>query len=282
MEQHICFNGEIHPIDDVKISPINRGMMYGDGCFETFRSYSGQFLGFKQHYRRLMEALQYLNIELSINYSHFSQLIQSLLLKNELNNNDAVIRIQCWRQGERGYETTRTGCDWMITANSLISLIFPPLHLITAETRVIPNSALDRSYKLANGLNYIVAARESEKQHADDALMLTMNNYISETTKANIFWGTGNTIKTPSLKCDLLPGVTRGLVLEMLSKTKYAVEEGVFTLNDLKKADFIFATNSISEIRAVEKLDDHHFDANHPELNHISSMFEVLKQMRLT
>src|SRR5690606_40400625 len=67
--------------------------------------------------------------------------------------------------------------------------------------------SLHDALPISNGLNFIQAAREANNLGANDALLLTTSNKISETTIANIFWVKGNTVFTPSKICDLLPGI---------------------------------------------------------------------------
>jgi branched-subunit amino acid aminotransferase/4-amino-4-deoxychorismate lyase len=281
MKDFVCFNGEILPSEEVKISPINRGMMYGDGCFETFRSYAGKFLDFEAHFNRLKESLSYLQIEFLISQNEFENHTKEVLKVNNLENSDSMIRIQCWRKGVRGYKTNSTECEWIITSRKLGTDSVHPSRLVTSETLVIPNKAINRSLKLSNGLNYIVAAQDATFQDVDDALMLTLDGFVSETTVSNIFWGEGDKIFTPSESCDLLPGITRSLVLKILSNNGFSLTEGQFYLADLKSAEYAFTTNSLSEIRFVAKLDHQEFDITHPELNHIHSLFQAYKTEQL-
>ena len=251
--------------------------MYGDGCFETLKSYSGRFLNFDAHYQRLISALDYLNIHLNLAESDFIDLIQDLLKANDLQYEESMIRFQCWRAGDRGYKTSNTECEWIITAKSISERSTTPVRLVTSRTPVIPTKALNRNAKLSNGLNYIIAAKDAVIRQADDALMLTLDGFISETTVSNIFWGIGNEVFTPSEECDLLPGVTRNLIIDLLKKSEFEIVEGLFTLDSLKSSEYAFTTNSISEISVVDSIDDYKLDVAHPELTRIKSLFETLK-----
>ncbi len=281
MKSLVCFNGAILPEQEVLLSPLNRGMMYGDGCFETLKSYAGRFLDFNAHYLRLQKAHTYLGIDFKFSKSELLQTIAVLLKVNNLENDEAIIRFQSWRIGTRGYKTKSEQSDWIISIYEIKNKSYNPLHLITAKTRVIPSKALSRSVKLSNGLNYIIAAREAEQQRVDDALMLTIDEYVSETTISNIFWGKENIFFTPSIESELLPGITRKLILKIIEKNNFTVEEGLYHIDDIKKAEFAFTTNSISEIRAIQSLDQTQFDINHPQLIRLKSLFEALKKERL-
>lgn len=282
MREIVCFNGDFLPIEEVKVSPFNRGMMYGDGCFETIKSYSGRFLNLKAHFSRLSASLNYLNLKSPFTGIEFEKYLLELLRVNELNSYNGLIRFQCWRQGGRGYQTNNDSIQWVIRAKKLIESNTLPISLVTSTIPVIPSQALERSMKLSNGINYILASNEATKNNAQDALMLTIDGKVSETTISNIFWGQGNQVFTPSKNCDLLPGITRNLVIQELKSSEINIQEGEYKLDDLYSADYVFTTNSISEIRPVSRIDNTTFDVNHHVLKRITDLFEVLKVKRLS
>ena len=86
---------------------------------------------------------------------------------------------------------------------------------------------------------------------------------------------------TPSLDCDLLPGFTRNLIINMLKNNRYTLKIGQYTVDDIMNADFAFTTNSISEIRSVESIDDTIFSSKHNVIATIYSLFEVEKNRML-
>ena len=100
---YMILNGELIQESAAVISPINRGLMYGDGCFETLRSYSDKFLGWDDHAERLESGLAYLDINAPFSSSELKKQVNLLLRNNQLEYAEAMIRIQCWRDGGRGY-----------------------------------------------------------------------------------------------------------------------------------------------------------------------------------
>ena len=276
----INLDGEIIPLDKAFISPINRGMMYGDGCFETIRSYTGKMLEWDAHFERLSGGIQYLEMKNSLNNKQLKKKTDELLEKNNLLGKDAVIRIQCWRDGGRGYPETDGKLHWMVQASEL-KVRNKFLHLVLAKTRAIPEESLTRKFKLSNGLNFIKTAQEAKSNNADDALLLTVDNFISETTSANIFWIHDDTVFTPSEKCDLLPGITRNLLLNHLPKNGIKIEMGEFTIHHLKTADAVFCCNSIREIEVVKSLHETEFDTEYPFLQKTVEIYQNYKMSQL-
>ncbi|WP_421774445.1 aminotransferase class IV [Gracilimonas sp.] len=273
---YMILNGELILKSAASISPMNRGMMYGDGCFETLRSYSGNFLGWDDHVERLSDCLDYLSIKAPFSNNELKQQVEKLLEQNQLEHAEAMIRIQCWRDGGRGYIPRSKDAQWMIQASRHHSEQ-KELKLAIAQTRCIPSEALERKYKLINGLNYVKAAQEAVERSCDDALMLTVNDKVSETTSANIFWIKEGTVYTPSPACDLLPGVTRSLVLDVIRSFGLPFEESEYLLSDIRQAEAVFCTNSMQEIAEVVSLDETRFEVNHPLVMKIKVGFEQMK-----
>ncbi len=276
----MILNGELIREFKARVSPANRGMMYGDGCFETLRGYGGKFLRWDAHFARLEAGLSYLDMDTPFTSEELKRQISALLDHNQLHDEHALVRLQCWRDGDRGYATTSRKSRWMIQA-SKIGMKSPPLRLMVAETRCISSKALDRQYKLSNGLNYVKAAQEASKAGADNALMLTIQNKVSETTSANIFWVKEGQVFTPDVSCDLLPGVTRSAVLDVLKKLSIPIETGGYELPTIYQAEAVFCTNSLIEIREITEIENNGFELAHPLVEKIKAGFEQLKKEEL-
>lgn len=274
---YLLLNGEMVGSGEAVTSLLNRGMMYGDGCFETLRSYEGKFLLWEAHMQRLFGALAYLGIEHSLESRKLKAHTLHLLEANGLKDAHAIVRIQCWRSGgERGYLPVSSELSYCIQVYSM-QPGKKPLALVTAETRSIPSASLSRKFKLSNGINFIKAAQFARKHDADDALLLTVNGAVSETTASNVFWIHNNTVFTPSENCDILAGITRKILLEIMRQKQIHCKEEAFSPAHLKSADAVFCTNSVREIQPVRSVDDVHFSKNSELLETIKTAFAAYK-----
>lgn len=281
MTNFIIYNGQLLPEEDVLISPVNRGIMYGDGCFDTLKSYKGKFLNLEAHFERTKSGAEYLGIEVIFDLHGFKCKILELLEANGLLNQNAIVRIQCWREGGRGYATESSKGNWLTTCSPYLASEGSK-SLTTVNTRAIPSEALNRRFKLSNSINYIIATREALRKGADDALMLTIDGKISETTIANIFWLKGNTCFTPSLECDLFPGITRNILIKELREYHgLNVIEGQFTLEEIKSAEAVFSTNSLREVVPVSSIDEVKFDSTNESIKTVKRVYESFKKRNL-
>lgn len=280
----INLNGDLIDAGQPALSPENRGLWYGDGCFDTLRSYSGKFLHLDDHIQRLRDALEYLELRVPdlLEKNELRNQLHELLSKNRLEKEDSLVRIQFWREGGRGYKMPDDGhFGYLITADP-ISIKKEPVKLITSSIRRIPSASLNPRFKLSNGINYIKASAEAQKKDADDALMLTIQDYISETTISNLFWFSDETVYTPSSECDILPGITREIVVELVEEElDLPLIEGQFQREDLERAETVWICNSVRELLPVKTIDGMHFSTTHAFFEELTSAFESYKEEHL-
>ncbi len=256
----IIFDGNMIPADEPIVPAVSRGLMYGDGVFETFRTYSGQTLFLQKHIDRLYQGLDILEISFRFDLIQLKKLILDLLSKNKLLTDDGIVRLQVWRDGQRGYHPDdNSEIHFSLTA-SACPVRFNMPNLVTVAQRRIPSESLPTNVKFTNSINYILAAREAAEKGGDEALMQTVDGHISETTIANIFWIRDDNIYTPSVKCDLIPGITRDIVLQIIDQKNLEVKVGEFPPDHILKADSAFICNSVREILPVGRVDTHNFN----------------------
>ena len=279
-------NGKPVQHDQPVISLNDRGLMYGDGCFDTIPVHKGTVFRLEKHLERLNNAMVYLGMpEVCITDINKARThIAYILDKNGLLDKQAWARFQVWRTGTRGYQTDASQtAHWSLQCNTYsMEAMKKPISLATVSTRRVPASALNPLVKLTNGINYIRAAQQAKDKGADDALMLSIEENISETTKANLFWLKGDVFYTPSTECDLLPGITRQFVTECIKGSMGAnLKAGTFKLNELYDADFVFVCNSLRKLVRVQSVDHVKFDKKNNVFNTLKRTFDNRLQSEL-
>lgn len=281
---HIIFDGEIVEADKPVIPALSRGLMYGDGVFETLRIYKAQTLFLSDHLERLSKGLDVLGISPpeGVESDNLRPLIHNLLEKEQLLQEDAIVRLQVWRDGRRGYlPDEKSKSHFSLTASACPDTFSRP-HLVTVDRRRIPAQSLPADVKFSNGINYILASREAAEKGGDDALMTTTKGWVSETTIANIFWMNDQTAYTPSVECDILPGITRKIITRLISNHKeWELREGRFSLDQLFDAEAVWICNSVRELLPVKKIDSYSFNAEHVLLDELKARFHQFKEANL-
>ena len=280
----IVFDGDLVPGDQPVVPAVSRGLMYGDGLFETFRIYSGQSLLFDAHLKRLSKGMNILGIpEAAITQrSELRGAAFKVLKKNNLLQTDAIIRLQVWRDGSRGYHPANDSEPHYSMTASACPETFARPSLVTVDRRRIPSASLPSTVKMTNGINYILAAREADQKGGDDALMQTVDGWVSETTIANIFWAKGATIFTPSSDCDLIPGITRKILFKLIKEhSSWDLKTGKFKVDYLLDADSVWLCNSVREILPVQEVNNRSFSAESNLLSHLQQAFSRYRKENL-
>ncbi|MYJ23255.1 MAG: hypothetical protein F4101_07765 [Nitrospira sp. SB0673_bin_12] len=129
---------------------------------------------------------------------------------------------------------------------------------LTTIRRLSPRSHPTQA-KTLNYLNNLLAKREAAECGAFDGLMVTTDGYVAECSMNNVFFIKDRTLYTPSLACGVLPGITRGVVLDMAPALGLQPREGRYRPAFLYKADECFLTGSGTGILPVQAIDGHSF-----------------------
>ncbi|PAU95631.1 hypothetical protein CK503_00780 [Aliifodinibius salipaludis] len=277
----VIFDGNITPANRPVVPVVSRGLMYGDGIFETLRTYKGKTVLFEDHIARLHSGMCILGMKVDpeLKIGAIKEQLRKLLKKQQLLSTDAIVRMQVWRDGQRGYHPQdKSDIHYSITASVCPDNFSTPT-LATVDRRRVPSRSIPSSVKFTNGINYILAAQEAAERGGDDALMQTIDGFISETTIANIFWVKGNTIFTPDEECDLIPGITRNIVLEIIEKSnRWKYKEGKYYLDHLLDADAVWICNSVREVLAVETVNNQDFAVDHPVIGELQNRYTQFRR----
>ena len=258
MKELIYVNGALVPRTEARISPLDRGLLYGYGLFETMRSYGGYVFSLDRHLARLMRSAAKLGLAALLDPVVLRQVIYETLEANE--HPDARIRLTVLAgEGERGLTLPTPGALTIIIVAE--KLVLPPpqaykegLCAVVVSTRRNSRSLLS-GIKSINYLDSLVAQSEAVAAGADQAILLNERGFVAECSTSNIFLVVGGKLLTPSVESGILPGVTREEVIELALNLGVAVVEEEISLAVLLDADEAFMTNSIIEIMPITTVD---------------------------
>ncbi len=260
----VYLNGEFLEEEEARLPVWDRGVLFGDGLFETVRAYRGVPFELTRHLIRLRDSALLLQIPLPWKSEQEAEgIVGRLLERNGLagqESRDAYIRITLTggrHGGGLGLERPGPPTIFMV-ARPFEG--FPPswyadgLGLIVSALRRNSRSPVTRM-KTLNGLDSLLARQEALDAGAQEALLLDDRGFLSEGTSSNFFFAQGDKLCAPSLACGALPGTARALILERLCpESGIAAEEGEFTLEQLSSAAEAFISNSLREIVPVREV----------------------------
>ncbi|WP_313802550.1 aminodeoxychorismate lyase [Cytobacillus sp.] len=251
----IYMNGEIVRKEEAVVSPLDHGFLYGMGLFETFRVYDGHPFLLDDHLERLNNSLEVLNMKATYSRDEILHALRRLLAKNHLT--DAYIRLNVSAGiGEIGLRS-----EPYLHPNLIIfAKPLPPSMSRQEKRAVILN--LNRNtpegqerLKSHHYLNNILAKREIGDMPNCEGIFLTKEGFLAEGIVSNLFWIKENVLYTPAIATGILNGVTRKLIINLAHSNGMIVEEGFYHVDEAKKADEVFVTNSIQEVVPIYSFD---------------------------
>lgn len=251
--------------EEAVVSVFDHGFLYGDGVYETIRSYGSRIFMRDQHLARLRRSADAIGLTIPIPELAWPDLLHESMERNNIGDaqQDAYLRITISRGAGD------IGLDPALCPTPTVVIMAKPLHpptpeqyrtgvsLIVAKTRRNLPSALSPQIKATNFLNNILAKREAIAAGVFDSILLNWESYLTECTVSNLFFVRAGRLCTPALACGLLDGVTRGIVLRLAREARILIEEGHFGTEAIYKADECFLTNTSMEVMPVTMVDGH-------------------------
>ncbi|OIP65527.1 MAG: branched-chain amino acid aminotransferase [Nitrospirae bacterium CG_4_9_14_3_um_filter_53_35] len=254
----VFINGEFFPEEEARISVFDHGFLYGDGIFETLRSYSGRIFRIMDHLDRLFESARRIRLTMSWDRPALRAVLKECLNANECG--DAVLRLSISRGvGPAGLDPDLCKGPTMTVLTRPFSgypekMVEKGIPIAWVHIRKNLPEALDPGIKSTNFLNNILAKIEAKKSGADEGILLNHDGFLAEGSVSNIFFVKDRILFTPALSAGILDGISRKVVLEIAATKGIPVEEGLFPSEKLDTADEIFLTNTTYEVMPVSRI----------------------------
>ncbi len=245
------------------VSVFDHGFLYGDGVYETLRSYGTRIFMRDQHLTRLRRSGEAIGLTIPVPDSQWPELLHEAMRRNEVGNEhvDAYLRITVSRgEGEIGLDPALCPRPTVVIMTKALHP-FPPalsrdgVSLTVAQTRRNLPEALSPQIKSTNFLNNILAKRESIAAGTFDSLFLNWREELTECTVSNLFFVSDGIVHTPALDCGILDGITRTIVMTLAQEEGLTVREGHYHMADLRQAKECFLTNTSMEVMPVSRVD---------------------------
>ncbi|MGX2041995.1 D-amino acid aminotransferase [Methylocaldum sp. MU1018] len=252
MAQHdglVYLNGDYLPLNEAKVSVLDRGFLFGDGVYEVVPVYGGRPFRLDEHLRRLDSSLRGIRMTNPLSDDRWAEIFDRLIT----GEHDQYIYLQVTR-GAAPKRDHAIPADVRPTVFVMCSAITPiPVDGVRAVT-------LDDirwqwcHIKAITLLANVLLRQEAVDRGAAEAI-LVRDGWITEGAASNVFAVIDGVLTTPPKGSDLLPGITRDLVLELARENGVPAVERRIQLDDLKRAPEIWLTSSTREILPVIELD---------------------------
>ncbi len=259
----VYLNGEFLPVDEAKVSVLDRGFLFGDGIYEVIPVYGGRPFRLAHHLGRLDHSLEAIHLANPLDHRQWQGVLQELVQRNGAGDQSLYLQIT------RGSATTRDHAfprDAIPTVFAMSTrLESKPADSVTGLNAVAVEDIRWKwcHIKAIALLPNILMRQQAVAQGAEEAIMLR-DHFVTEGAASNIFIVNHGVVITPPKSNLLLPGVTRDLVVELCHSSAIPCVEGAISEQQLRAADEIWVTSSTREIVPVLRLDGVPVGNGHP------------------
>ena len=249
----ICFlNNKYLDLQEAKISPLDRGFLFGDAIYEVIIAVNKKPFELSAHLTRLKNNISSLKYSLSDQFD-LEETILEVISRNKFLNQVIYVQIS------RGTDIVRDH----IPSNDLTPTIFVSSHEL--KTDFSPSSGerailledfrwRKSQIKATSLLANVIYRSEAKNQEVFETILFE-NGFITEGAVSNVFCCIDNKILTPPLTENILPGVTRKVILELIQDTSFEYEETKITVDSFLSAEEIWVTNSTKGVIPIIELD---------------------------
>ena len=250
----VWFNGKLVLPSEACIDPTDRGLLLGDGLFETVLARDGQIAFLDQHLDRLARGAATLRLPL-LDRAVLAQALRATVTANAPTGTVAVRLTVTRGVGGRGLSLPEPATPTVLITCSALPPASGPARLIISDFRRNETSPLSAVKSLAY-LDAVMARAEAADAGADDAVLRNSVGNLVCASAANLFAVVDGTLVTPPQSDGPLPGIVRALVLQLAADAGLPVREASLPLGAIDGASEIFLTNSLTGLRPVAAVDN--------------------------
>ena len=255
----VYLNGEIIPADEAKISPLDRSFTFGDGVYEVIPSYNQELFLFEEHLQRFKISLAKTFIPAPSELDNLENILKKLHVKNEYHNQSFYIQIT------RGVQDSRSH---MASENIVPTLFINSQELDNnpyrgnankegLRVRLEDDIRWQRCDIKTTALIGNILSMHNPSLETVDEILLHKDGILNEGSKSNVFLVKQGKVYTPSLNQNILPGVTRNFIIDLLKKNNIEVFEEEISVDSIYECEELWLTSSTKEIQPVAFIGDY-------------------------
>ena len=260
----IWMNGKLIPFKDAKVHVLTHALHYSTAVFEGIRCYNtpdgSAIFRLPEHVDRFFNSAKLYGMKIRYSKKQISNAVIKTVKTSGLK--ECYIRpLAYYGYGTMGLTPTLNKVDVSIACwkwkmgESKAGKFSGAKCKISKWIRIDSKSQPMQSKSAANYSNAALARVEALKNGYDEAIMLNNKGNVAEGSAENIFVVKNGIIKTPPLDADILNGITRDSVIQLIKKEHMKLVEKNITVNELLKADEVFMTGTAAEVKSVTKID---------------------------
>jgi D-alanine transaminase len=247
------------PMSEAKISPMDRGFLFGDGIYEVVPSYDTKLVGFGLHIERMQNGLDAIGIKLNMDVDDWRDIAQNLIEKNGKGNLGLYFHVSRGADVKRFHaypeniQATVFAYAFTIPAAPIADIQSVKQYRVTSTEDLRWKRCQIKSTSL---LGNVMHFQQGQDAGVHETILYNQLDELAEASACNVFIVKNGVVMTPPLDNQLLPGITRNMLLDILRKDgMLQVQEKAISMSQVRTADELWLTSSSKEIAPVVELD---------------------------
>jgi branched-chain amino acid aminotransferase len=274
IHRNVFHNESLQPVEKVRLSPGQAGVICGWGIFTTIRIAHGEAFAYERHWRRLEKDAGIVRLPMPYTSAKVRLHLQEVIRANEVMEGCARIylvynNVGFWRSDEKLADVD------LIIYTSPLPQYREPVRLALREHGRHAASPL-AGVKSISWLQNVWAVAEAQKEGFDEVVLLNERGEVAECTAANVFAVKNGKVYTPPLNSGCLEGVTRGILFEIAPEAGVPVVEQALHAEDLYSADEVFISSTNRNLIGVGEIAGHKIaTAPGPITHQLNDLFDA-------
>jgi len=250
------WNGEELPLDQVRVSVLDRSFLFGDAVYEVLRVFHGRPFLLGEHFQRLRRSLGELRINADVD--RLEQRLWTTLRNSGVRDGVIYLHVSRGAAPARTHQfpTVPTLPNELIFVRELAADHYADLHERGAAAILVPDLRWKRcDIKSVNLLGNVLAAQAAVEAGCDEAILVTADGTISEGSHTSVFGVADGCILTAPLEANVLPGITRQLVVQLAGRAGIPIRESPLRRDGIERLSELFLTGTTIDVLPVTRVD---------------------------
>ena len=272
------YQGKLNTLDQIKVSPLSRAYTFSDSIYEVIPYFLGKPLCYKEHFDRMIQSSHLMGLD--VDFDSVTKDIKELAAT--LNNQDGYVYYQI----SRGVDMVRSHIYQDDLEIERFGYAMPASFPSSAISAMLCDD--DRwgrcNIKTTSLLGNVLAMNKAKSLGCQEVVM-HKDGFMTEAGASNVFYfNSAGSVRTSSLSENILPGITRSILIEALKNTPYSVKEGSCSISDFNDSPCIWLTSSTKGILPLTTLigTEYKFEENFHGYLDITELFNSAMQLRLS
>ena len=257
MHKFVFHNDRVLPLEQVRLSPGQAGLLNGWGLFTTVRIYDGLPFALDRHWERLVRDAARIQLPVPVTLDAAHGQVREILRTNNVGTGCLRIYFVYNRIGIWGSKESFPVTDFLMYTTDLPQRVGPTKLAVQEQGRHAAHPLTGT--KTISWLNNVWMVEQAHQRGFEDVILLNERGEVAECTAANVYCVRSGQVATPPLSSGCLAGVSREILLEISAQAGMAITERTLTLNELYGADEVFISSTTRQVQPVSQIEQHVF-----------------------